>query len=93
MSEIDLEPVRGHVEVLRWVKQQKAILKATEENARAAIEAFMKDAQVGLLDGEPAIQWPSFKENRFDSAAFRADNPELWERYKAMHEKRRFEVL
>jgi hypothetical protein len=53
----------------------------------------MGDADVGLLDGEPAIQWPTFKENRFDSAAFRADHAELWEQYKAVNEKRRFDVV
>jgi hypothetical protein len=93
MSEIDLEPVRGHVEVLRWCKQQRAIIKATEDNARAAVEAHMGNRQIGLLDGEPAIQWPSYKENRFDSAIFRAEHPEMWEQYKAMNEKRRFDVL
>lgn len=93
MTEVDLESVRGEVEILRWVKEQQAKLKDAEKNARAAIEAAMGNAEVGLLDGEPAISWPTFKENRFDSSGFRADNPEMWEQYKAAQERRRFEVL
>jgi predicted phage-related endonuclease len=93
MTEVDLESVRGAVELLRYCRTQRAKIKEVEDNAKAAVQDAMGDADIGLLDGEPAIQWPTFKENRFDSAAFRADHAELWEQYKAANEKRRFDVV
>jgi predicted phage-related endonuclease len=94
MTEVDLESVRGAVELLRYCAgPSERKIKEVEDNAKAAVQDAMGDADVGLLDGEPAIQWPTFKENRFDSAAFRADHAELWEQYKAVNEKRRFDVV
>lgn len=93
MTEIDLEKVRGAVDLLRWCKKQRALVKEVEEKARAAVEATMGSHEVGLLDGEPAIQWPHYKERRFDQSAFGEEYPDLLEQYRATKEKRRFEVL
>lgn len=93
MTAVNLESVRDQVAILRWCKQQKAAIKELEDNARSHVEAAMGQATLGLLDDEPVITWSSFKENRFDSKAFREENPELWERYKARHSKRAFTVL
>jgi predicted phage-related endonuclease len=93
MTEINLAPVRAHIEVLRYVKTQKAKLKELEDAARAAVEDAMGSHDVGILDGEPAVHWTHFKEQRFDSSAFRDDNPELYEQYRTARPKRRFEVI
>jgi predicted phage-related endonuclease len=93
MTEIDLNAVRGHIEVLRYCKTQKAKLKELEDAARAAVEDAMGQHDVGVLDGEPAVHWTHFKESRFDSSAFRDDNPELYETYKTARDKRRFEIV
>jgi predicted phage-related endonuclease len=93
MSEVDLGEVRGHIETLRFVKAKMAALKELEKQARAAVEAAMGEHEVGVLDGEPAVQWPHFKEQRFDQSAFGDEYPDLLEQYKTAREKRRFEVL
>jgi predicted phage-related endonuclease len=93
MTEVDLESVRGGIELLRYCRAQRAKIKEVEDNARAAVEDALGDAEIGVLDGEVAIQWPTFKENRFDSSAFKEDHPELWEQYKAMKSRRRFDVV
>jgi hypothetical protein len=93
MNEIDLDPVRGHVEILRYVKAEKGKLAELEKLARATVEDAMGEHEMGLLDGEPAIHWPHYKERRFDQSAFGEDHPDLLEQYKAAREKRRFEVI
>jgi predicted phage-related endonuclease len=93
MTEIDLESVRGHIAILRLCKRKIAEFKEIQERSRVIVEEAMGTADAGLLDGEMAVSWPTFKENRFDSKAFREQHPELWESYKVASEKRRFEVV
>lgn len=93
MANVDLASVRAHVEILRLAKQKQKEFKALETNAREAIEAAMGNADVGLLDGEPAIHWSSHKRTSFDQKAFREDNPELFEQYKSTTPVRKFDVL
>jgi predicted phage-related endonuclease len=93
MTEVDLESVRAQVETLRFVRAKMAALKELEKQARAAVETTMGEHEVGLLDGDPAVQWPHFKEQRFDQSAFGDEYPDLLEQYKTTREKRRFEVL
>jgi hypothetical protein len=93
MNEIDLDSVRGHVEILRYCKAEKAKIAELEKLARTAVEDAMGGNEIGLLDGEPAINWSHFKERRFDQSAFGEDHPDLLEQYRAAREKRRFEVL
>lgn len=93
MSNVDLGSVRGHVEILRYVKAQQAKMKEIEKYARAEVETAMGGADVGLLDGEPAVHWTHYKESRLDGAALKEDHPELVEQYRSINEKRRFEVI
>jgi hypothetical protein len=92
MSTVDLNGVRDHVLVLRWIKAQRAQLKELEEQTRPVVEAAMGGAEVGLLDGEPAITWGTHKRTSFDQKAFGDDHPELLEEYKTTKPVRRFEV-
>lgn len=93
MSEVDLEPVRAQVEVLRMTTAKIKELQALQKIAREIVETVMGEHSVGTLDGEPVVNWSHYKENRFDGAAFREDHPELWEQYKGANAKRRFEVI
>lgn len=93
MTNVDLSDVRGQVEILRWAKAQQAKLKEIEANARDAIEAKMGNADVGLLDGEEAITWATFKKRQLDQKALRDEHPELAESFTQLVEQRQFKVV
>jgi predicted phage-related endonuclease len=88
----DLEKVKAHIEVLRYVKSQKAMLKELEEISRAAVEEALGDDEIGTLDGETAVTWKHYKENRLDQSALKEDHPDIVEEYKQMKSKRTFVV-
>lgn len=93
MTAVNLESVRGPVEVLRYCKARKAELKTLEEAAREQVEAVMGDADEGLLDNEPAIRWPTYKKRQLDQKALHEDHPELAESYTKFVEQRTFTIV
>lgn len=93
MANIDLEPVRAQVEILKWAVAKRKEIAEVEKSARDAVETFLGIGNVGYLAGEPAINWSSYKSNTFDQKAFGADHPELLEQYKSVKEKGKFDVL
>jgi predicted phage-related endonuclease len=89
----NLDPIRGQIEILRFVKARKAELKELEDRARAAVEAAMGDDDEGTLDGTVAITWKTFKRRQLDQAALAKAHPNLVEEFKVPKSVRRFEVL
>lgn len=90
---VDLEPVRAQVEMLLYVKRQKAKLKEIEEMARPPVEEAMGNADIGQLDGEDVIHWTTYKTRRLDQKALAEAHPELVEEFKTAAEQRKFEVV
>lgn len=93
MPKINLEPVRPHVEILRWVKRRKAELKELEENARSAVEVVMGEADEGELDGETVVTWHRHKRRTLDQSALKDAEPYVHEEYMTTTVVRRFEVV
>lgn len=93
MANIDLEPVRAQAEVLKWANAQRKQIAELEKNARAEVEAFLGIGNIGYLDGQPFVNWSTYKSNSFDQKAFGADHPELLEQYKSVKGKSKFDVL
>ena len=93
MAAVDLEKLRWAVETLRWIKDRKAELKATEESARDAIEQALGDSDEGELDGHVVVTWKSFKRNALDQKFLRETYPDLYESAKRVTEVRRFEIV
>jgi predicted phage-related endonuclease len=93
MTNVDLEPVCGQVEILRWVKARQAELKELETAARGAVEEVMGNAEVGTLDDKPVVKWSTYKKRQFDQKALKEHLPELAEEYTDVKEVRRFELL
>lgn len=93
MDEIELEEVRSHIEVLRWIKERKAELKELEEHTRSEIEAAMGQRENGTLDGVQVVRWSHFKTTRLNQNALKKDHPELVANYLETSESRRFTLL
>ena len=88
-----LDDLRAQVEILRWCKEQHAKIKELEDQAKAAVQDAMGDADTGILDGEIAIAWGSYKRNAFDQKAFKALHPEMFEEFKSSTPYRRFDIV
>lgn len=93
MSAVDLNSVRAAVEILRWAKLRKAEIKELEENARATVESALGDAELGLVDGVPAIKWKSSKRTALDQKALKEHCPDIVAEFMKTTEVRRFEII
>lgn len=93
MTNVDLESVRGAIDVYRWIKLRQAELKELETTTRAAIEAAMSDADTGTLDDKPVINWLTYKKRQLNQKALKEELSELVEMYTEVKEVRRFELV
>lgn len=93
MSSVDLDKLRAQVELLRFVKSRKAELKVIEDNARAAVEEALGDADTGTLDGEPVVAWRFYKRRALDQKALKASFKDVYEACLRATEVRRFDLL
>jgi predicted phage-related endonuclease len=89
----NLDSVRAQVEMLRYVRRQKAKLKEVEDLARPAVEEAMGGADVGTLDDEIVIRWGTYKSRRLDQKALADAHPDIVEEFKVASEQRKFEVV
>lgn len=73
----------------------KAMIKqysAEAEAAENALKLTMNQATALTLDGKPLVTWKAQSTNRFDTAAFKESNPELYEQFKKTTDTRVFRV-
>jgi len=75
---------------LAEIKAQKKDLEAEEDNIKARIMSSMADAEEATLDGITVCTWKAVSSNRFDSKAFKADQPDLYKQYLNQTQSRRF---
>ncbi|AXH46896.1 hypothetical protein I5G67_gp058 [Mycobacterium phage Aminay] len=89
----DISAVRQHVEILKYVKAEKAKLTEIESAARAVVEEALGDDETGAIDGEPVVRNKFVKSNRLDQKLLKSLHPEIAAECMAVSESRRFEVL
>lgn len=89
----DLSPVRHFVEVLDYVRGEKARLTELEKAARAEIEAVIGDDQAGELDGQTAITWETTKRTALSQSVLKRDYPDVAAACMETTEVRRFLVV
>ncbi len=75
---------------LAEIKAQTKELEAEEDTIKARIMSAMADAETGTLDGITVCTWKNTSSSRFDSKAFKADNPDLYKQYTNKTAGRRF---
>lgn len=89
---MDLESVRGQLEILIYVKRQREMLKEMEESAKAVIQEAMGGNEVGILDGKIVATWKHVKSMRLNQKAFKEKLPDVHALYSEYSESRRFEI-
>jgi hypothetical protein len=65
---MDLEDVRGQVEIMQACKQRINTLQETYDQARAAVEEKLGDCEHGELDGNVVLTWRTTKQRRLNQA-------------------------
>ena len=65
-------------------------LEETKKLARARLEQMMGDAELGLIDGRPAVHWTVVSSRRLDQKKLKEQAPELVEACTVTSITRRF---
>ncbi|AAD17621.1 hypothetical protein TM4_54 [Mycobacterium phage TM4] len=89
----DISSVKGHVDLLRYVKAEKAKLKEIEDAAKAAVEEALGGDDEGTIDGEVVVRRKRIKSNRLDQKLLKSLHPEAHAECMSMSESTRFEVV
>lgn len=93
MSRRNLDELRAQIEILRYCRSKKAELKALEDNARAAVEEALGDADEGTVDGEPAVTWRFHKRTALDQRVLKQSFRDVYDVCLRTSEVRRFEIV
>ena len=90
---MNLNPVREHIEILKFVKQKQVELKEMEAASRGAIEEVLRGDETGELDGQVVVTWKHVKSRRLNQRLLKEKLPEVYALYSDYSESRRFEVF
>lgn len=96
--QVDLEDVRHAIEVLQWAKRERETLEARlrelEDGAKSLVQKALGDTgDLGMLDGQPVIDWRRYETTQFRQKDFKRDNPHLAAQYTDRVTRRQFHVL
>lgn len=72
MTSKAIDEVAGWVDVIRVAQQQIAQKQEVIAHARERIEDALGDAEVGTVDGAPAVRWTYVTSTRFDQKKAKA---------------------
>lgn len=83
--------VNDTLQALAEYNRMKEELDAEIESLKDALKAYMAENNTDTISGtEHRATWKTVKSNRFDSAALKADAPELYAAYTVTSESKRF---
>ena len=77
---------------LRAANEAFQTAKAGLDKAKGVLAGLMGDATVAVLDDEVVATWKNQTSNRFNSKAFKSDNPDLYEEYVTESTTRTFRI-
>lgn len=75
-----------------FAKSQREAFEATEDALKAELCNMMGDAEYGLIQDQLVCQWKSSTRESFDSKAFKAAHPALFDKFKKSTTVRTFRV-
>lgn len=83
--------VNETLQALAEYTRMKEEIDAEIETLRDTLKAYMMENNTDTVTGtEHRVTWKTVKNNRFDSAALKADAPELYAAYMKTSESKRF---
>lgn len=78
---VDLTAHAGLIQRINEVQAAKKLLETEEDTLKATIAQLMKDANTGIINGQPAVTWKSQNRKGWDKKAFTSDHPDLYSQY------------
>jgi putative phage-type endonuclease len=82
---VDLTDVRDAIESFRETRDRLKVIEAAHDLAGNTLRAYLKDAEIGLLDGEKAVTYKTAGANskgRVNIARLEHDHPEIVAEYR-----------
>lgn len=90
-SPVDLPAdARNWLALIRQCDADIKDLEETKKLARARIEQMLGEAEVGLVDGQPAVHWTIVSSRRLDQRKLKDQAPELVDACTVTSMSRRF---
>jgi hypothetical protein len=78
---VDLTAHADLITRIAEVQAAKKLLETEEDTLKATIAQLMKDANTGIINGQPAVTWKSQNRKGWDKKAFTSDHPDLYSQY------------
>lgn len=95
MTDAALDPIDDWVKRYREAKELGRLAAEKADEARAVIAEWLdqRNAEVGTLNGEPAVKWTVIRSNRLDTKALREDHPDIAASYTRETTSNRMDLL
>jgi predicted phage-related endonuclease len=74
--------VMDSLERLALAREQKKQAEAVEEQIKGEIAMMLQDCEYGAIDGTTVVSWKNSERTSFDSKAFQAEHPALYDKFK-----------
>lgn len=92
---IPVDDLKPWLQAWHTARHHAAQWAQAAERAKAKITAALDkaDAEIGTVDGDPAVRWTSVFQEKMDVSKFRAEYPDIHAAYTHPVVSRRFSVL
>lgn len=86
------DAIQADVLALKSLNADAKILESLIALREERIKLYMGDAAILTMNGTPSITWKEQQSKRFDQAAFKADHPDLFEKFTKVAASRVFRI-
>lgn len=95
MTATPIDDLETWIAAYQQAKHNAAQWAETAEQIKARITDALAaaDAEVGTVNGKPAVKWSYVGSNRVDVKALKEDHPEIAAKYTIQQTSRRFTVV
>lgn len=91
-GEVEIEGYAEHVASLRYLKRERKALTEQITDLENVLKAELGEAEVGLIDGRPAVTWKRTTSRRLDVKRHRAESPGCHKEFETESSSRRLLV-
>ncbi|MGH3954449.1 MAG: hypothetical protein ACRDTI_10480 [Mycobacterium sp.] len=90
---MDLSHVKGEVDLLGYVKRERARLKEIEDHVKPKVLEALGSDDVGTINGKVVVTIKHIKSNKLDQKLLKSLHPDVFEECKGIGESARFELV
>ena len=85
--------VMDSLERLALAREQKKQAELVEEQIKGEIAMMLQDCEYGSIDGTTVVSWKNSERTSFDSKAFQAEHPALYDKFKKTTKFRTMRII